>query len=52
MQKNDKVEYVEKPLSPAIGTIREVKGRKWVTVEWSDNVIQNEHIDDLSVVVK
>jgi len=52
MRKNDKVEYIEKPLSSTTGIIREVKGRKWVTVEWSDGVIHDEHINDLKVVTK
>ena len=32
------------------GTIMETTGKKWVKVAWPDQVIYDEHIDDLVLV--
>jgi len=35
-----------------IGVIKELRGRSWVIVHWSDGVIMDEHIGDLTLVSK
>ena len=49
MKVGDLVKYCEdeKNLS---GIIKEKKGKKWVKVLWSDDVIFSEHVDDLQVI--
>jgi len=37
-------------LQDMTGLVIKICGRKWIRVKWSDNVIHNEHIDDLEIV--
>ena len=32
------------------GRIIRVKGKKWITVKWSDGVILEEHINDIEII--
>ena len=33
-----------------VGRIIRVKGKKWTTVEWSDGIILEEHINDIEII--
>jgi len=45
------VEYIIPPQhKKVIGTVTEVKGKKWVKVAWSDKVICDEHVRDLKSI--
>ena len=48
MKVGDVVKYKEACTRDVTGEVTCVKGRKWVCVEWSDNINLSEHVDDLA----
>ena len=49
MQVGDKIQHI---VNSATGIISEVKGKKWVKIAWSDDIILDEHIDDIKLIEK
>ena len=52
MKVGDTVKYKEACSKDVTGEVTRVKGRKWLCVEWSDNINLPEHVDDLTVLKK
>ena len=52
MKAGDKVQYREGKFINLVGEIRAIQGRKWIKVQWSDNVVLVEHINDLNFLSK
>jgi transcription antitermination factor NusG len=50
MKTGDEVKYTEGSFIHLTGKIKVVKGRKWLTIEWSDGIILTEHIEDLQFI--
>ena len=44
------VKYKDADLSGVTGEIKQLKGRKWLHVDWSDGVSLSEHINDLESI--
>ena len=49
MQVGDKIQLIA---NSTTGIISEVKGKKWVKIVWSDDIILDEHIDDIKLIEK
>jgi len=49
VQVGDKIQHIA---NSATGIICEVKGKKWVKIVWSDDIILDEHIDDIKLIEK
>ena len=44
------VKYKDVDISGMTGEVKQLKGRKWLHVDWSDGVSLAEHVDDLEVI--
>ena len=49
MQVGDKIQHI---VNSATGIVCEVKGKKWVKIVWSDDIILDEHTDDIKLIEK
>ena len=49
MQVGDKIQHIA---NSTTGIISEVKGKKWVKIVWSDDIILDEHVDDIKLIEK
>jgi len=49
MQVGDKIQLIA---NSTTGIISEVKGKKWVKIVWSDDIILDEHVDDIKLIEK
>ena len=49
MQVGDKIQHIA---NSTTGIVSEVKGKKWVKIVWSDDIILDEHIDDIKLSEK
>ena len=49
MQVGDKIQHIA---NSTTGIICEVKGKKWVKIVWSDDIILDEHINDIKLIEK
>tara|TARA_R110000824_G_scaffold56294_2_gene154279 strand:- start:304 stop:462 length:159 start_codon:yes stop_codon:yes gene_type:complete len=47
MKVGDIVKYKNAESSKVTGEVKQVKGKKWLCVNWSDGVNLSEHVDDL-----
>ena len=49
MQVGDKIQHIA---NSTTGIVSEVKGKKWVKIVWSDDIILDEHVDDIKLIEK
>ena len=49
MQVGDKIQLIA---NSATGIISEDKGKKWVKIVWSDDIILDEQIDEIKLIKK
>ena len=49
MQVGDKIQHIA---NSTTGIVSEVKGKKWVKIVWADDIILDEHIDDIKLIEK
>ena len=52
MQVGDKVQYTKPTSLETTGIVKEIKNKKWAKIAWSDDIILDEHIDDLKLIKK
>jgi hypothetical protein len=51
MQLGDLVTYRE-GTQTLTGKIKTILGRKWISIQWSDKLVSDEHVDDLNILQK